>query len=209
MRTLLVVILGVGFGYTLSRSGAADYNFIQGMFLLENFQLYGIIGTAVVIGMPALWLLKRHGKALGGAPLSVTPKPHHLGNVVGGVLFGVGWGGYVPVILLVMAAYTSLLACASVLLGSLARTESQTVGIGVFLATALAALGGCWWLIEIAPDWMQQLALFTPTGLTMDAMRRLVHFGDTTADVLPHVVILLLATLFFGYAAARSFRLRL
>ena len=91
MRTLLVVILGVGFGYALSRSGAADYNFIQGMFLLENFQVYGIIGTAVVIGVPGMWLLKRHGKAMGGAPLAVKAKPHHLGNVVGGVLFGVGW----------------------------------------------------------------------------------------------------------------------
>ena len=83
--------LGTVFGFVLSRSGAADYNFIQGMFLFEEFQLYGIIGTAVVITAPALYLLKRHGKTASGAPLRIDAKPGHRGNVAGGVLFGVGW----------------------------------------------------------------------------------------------------------------------
>ena len=88
---LVYLVLGTFFGFVLSRSGAADYDFIQGMFLLERFQLYGIIGTAVVVTAPALWLLKRYGKTLTGAPLVVVPKPGHRGNVYGGVLFGVGW----------------------------------------------------------------------------------------------------------------------
>ncbi len=88
---LVYLVLGTFFGFVLSRSGAADYDFIQGMFLLERFQLYGIIGTAVVVTAPALWLLKRYGKTLTGAPLVVTPKPGHRGNVFGGILFGVGW----------------------------------------------------------------------------------------------------------------------
>ncbi len=85
------LLLGVVFGFALSRSGAADYNYIQGMFLFEEFQLYGIIGTAVVLTAPALWLLKRRGLTLAGAPLSIVPKPGHRGNVAGGLLFGVGW----------------------------------------------------------------------------------------------------------------------
>ncbi len=88
---LVYLVLGTFFGFVLSRSGAADYDFIQGMFLLERFQLYGIIGTAVVVTAPALWLLKRYGKTITGAPIRVTPKPGHRGNVYGGVLFGVGW----------------------------------------------------------------------------------------------------------------------
>ncbi len=44
---LLYVLLGTIFGFILSRSGAADYNYIQAMFRFESFQLYGIIGTAV------------------------------------------------------------------------------------------------------------------------------------------------------------------
>jgi uncharacterized membrane protein YedE/YeeE len=90
-RTGFYLVMGVVFGFALSRSGAADYDYIQGMFLFEEFQLYGIIGTAVVLTAPSLWLLKRRGLTLGGAPLSLRPKPRHGGNVAGGLLFGVGW----------------------------------------------------------------------------------------------------------------------
>ena len=88
---LLYLVLGTVFGFVLSRSGAADYDFIQGMFLLTNFQLYGIIGSAVAFTAPSLWLLKRYGKTLTGKPLVIELKPGHRGNVVGGILFGVGW----------------------------------------------------------------------------------------------------------------------
>lgn len=88
---LVFVAFGIVFGWTLSRSGAADYDFIQKMFLFQDFQLYGIIGTAVAIGAPGMWLIKRSGKALGGAPIAMGEKPRHRGNVVGGILFGFGW----------------------------------------------------------------------------------------------------------------------
>ena len=88
---LFYVLLGTAFGWVLSRSGAADYDFVQRMFLFESFQLYGIIGTAVVLTAPGLWLLKRTGRTAFGAPLKVTAKPRHPGNVIGGVHFGVGW----------------------------------------------------------------------------------------------------------------------
>ena len=91
MTTLVSLVFGTMFGYVLSRSGAADYNYIQQMFLLENLQLYGIIGTAVVLGVPLIWLLKRRGRTLTGAAIGVQSKPGHRGNVVGGLLFGVGW----------------------------------------------------------------------------------------------------------------------
>jgi uncharacterized membrane protein YedE/YeeE len=88
---IVYLLLGTAFGFILSRSGAADYDYIQGMFLFERFQLYGIIGTAVVLTAPGLWLLKRRGRTLGGTPLRLDRKPRHRGNVIGGVLFGVGW----------------------------------------------------------------------------------------------------------------------
>jgi uncharacterized membrane protein YedE/YeeE len=91
MWPLVFIAFGTAFGWVLSRSGAADYDFIQQMFLLTSFQLYGIIGTAVVVTAPGLWLLKRSGRTALGQPLSVRPKPRHPGNVAGGVLFGVGW----------------------------------------------------------------------------------------------------------------------
>jgi uncharacterized protein len=88
---LLYVLLGTVFGFILSRSGAADYNYIQAMFLFTNFQLYGIIGTAVAITAPGIWLIKRNGRTALGRPIAIELKPRHRGNIVGGLLFGIGW----------------------------------------------------------------------------------------------------------------------
>ena len=83
--------LGVVFGFVLSRSGAADYNYIQGMFLFTEPQLYLLIGTAVTITAPALWWFKRRGRTLRGTPVGFAERPLQRGQVAGGVLFGAGW----------------------------------------------------------------------------------------------------------------------
>jgi uncharacterized membrane protein YedE/YeeE len=89
--TMLYLILGTVFGFVLSRSGAADYDYVQGMFLLQNLQLYGIIGTAVVLTAPGLGWIQRRGRTLLGGPVRVERKVMNRGTVVGGLLFGVGW----------------------------------------------------------------------------------------------------------------------
>lgn len=89
--TFVYFLLGGLFGLALSRSGASDYDFIQKMFLFESFQLYGIIGTAVLVTAPGLWLLKRGGKTVRGEKLAIRAKPQHRGNLIGGALFGIGW----------------------------------------------------------------------------------------------------------------------
>ncbi|MGE0450500.1 MAG: DUF6691 family protein [Vicinamibacterales bacterium] len=89
--TLLYLVLGTIFGYTLSRSGAADYNYIQAMFLFESFQLYGIMATAVLLAAPGLWLIQRRGRTLAGRPIAVDLKSLDKGTVVGSLMFGVGW----------------------------------------------------------------------------------------------------------------------
>ena len=120
------ILMGTIFGFVLSRAGAADYNFIQGMFLFEEFQLYGIIGTAVVVTAPGLWLLKRHGKTLQGSALEIEQKPGHRGNVYGGLLFGVGWSitGMCPGPILVNIGEGKLYA--------LAALAGTLVGAGTF-----------------------------------------------------------------------------
>jgi uncharacterized membrane protein YedE/YeeE len=91
VRKWLFAGLGTAFGFVLSRSGAADYNVVEGMFLFDRFQLYGIMAAAVAVTAPGLWWLKRHGRTAFGETLVVRPKPRHGGNVTGGVLFGIGW----------------------------------------------------------------------------------------------------------------------
>ena len=91
VMTIVYIVLGAIFGFVLSRSGAADYNYVQGMFLFTNFQLYGIIGTAVVLTAPGIWLIKRYGRTAFGKPIEIELKGQHRGTVLGGVFFGVGW----------------------------------------------------------------------------------------------------------------------
>jgi uncharacterized membrane protein YedE/YeeE len=122
----IYALFGTAFGWVLSRSGAADYDMIQQMFLFESFQLYGILGTAVVVTAPGLRLLERRGRTVLGDPIRIARKPRHPGNVVGGLLFGAGWSitGMCPGPILVDIGEGKLYA-----LGALAGV---LVGAGVF-----------------------------------------------------------------------------
>ncbi|MCS7314064.1 MAG: ABC transporter permease [Bryobacteraceae bacterium] len=126
--------------------------------------------------------------------------------LVGRWLFGVRWGEHWPAVVGFIAFYAALAAMLGVLLGIVARTERQVVGLGVFSADVLAALGGCWWPIEITPPWAQKLALFLPTGWAMDGLHRLVSFGQSPAAILPHSFAPAAATAGVAWAANRSFR---
>jgi ABC-type Na+ efflux pump permease subunit len=126
--------------------------------------------------------------------------------IVGRLLFGVDWGPYLPVVVVLMAVYSGLVAWLGVLLGSLARTEGQAIGIGVLSANILAALGGCWWPIEVVPGWMQRLADFLPTGWAMDALHKVVIFGRSPSTIIPHLAILVVASLVVARFSAKRFR---
>ena len=126
--------------------------------------------------------------------------------LIGRVLFGMDWGAAVGMVGLVLLAWAGLNASLALLLGNLARSEGQMAGIGVLSAMALAALGGCWWPIEITPAWMQSLAGFLPTGWTMDALHKLVNFGYGPAAAMPHAAALAVGALACAAAAARTFR---
>ncbi len=126
--------------------------------------------------------------------------------LAGSVLFRVDWGRHLPVVCLAVLAYAALAAALGILLGNLARTEGQVVALSVIATNVLAALGGCWWPIEITPRWIQKLALFLPTGLSMDALHKLVSFGAGPSAVLPHLLVLSALALAAGWGAARTFR---
>ena len=126
--------------------------------------------------------------------------------LAGTVLFGMRWGPDWPMVLLVLFAYAGLNASLGLLLGSAARSEGQAVGIGVLSSNVMAALGGCWWPIEVTPAWMQKLSLALPTGWAMDALHKLISFEAGPASVGPHLLVLPLAALAAGWAAVRFFR---
>jgi uncharacterized membrane protein YedE/YeeE len=62
------------------------------MFRFQSFHMYGIMGSAVLVGMLSIQLLKRSGaRTFSGDPIALEPKQFSWGNVYGGTLFGLGW----------------------------------------------------------------------------------------------------------------------
>ena len=121
--------------------------------------------------------------------------------------FAMEWGGRnLWAVLLLLAAYTALCAALGLLFSNLARTESQALAAGVIAANLLAAMGGCWWPIEVTPPWMQHAALLLPTGWAMDGLHKLISYGAAPASVVPHVSALLAAAFVAGWVAVRRFR---
>ena len=152
------------------------------------------------IGRPAIvW-----GKWIGKLVLGMIQIAFAM--IAGTVLFRMDWGPDLAAVIVVLLAYGSMMAALGILLGSAAKTEGQAVGIGVLSANVLAALGGCWWPIEITPAWMQKLQLFIPTGWAMDAMHRLISFQAGAVSVAPHVIGMLIGTVLVMAVAARAFR---
>jgi ABC-2 type transport system permease protein len=126
--------------------------------------------------------------------------------IAGTVLFNVHWGAHLGAVLLVLFAYASLATSLGILLSNFTRNERQVIGVGVLAANVMAAIGGCWWPLEIMPSWAQRLAMFVPTGWAMDALHKLVNFGAEPAAVIPHIVAMFAASLVAGAVIARKFR---
>ncbi len=125
---------------------------------------------------------------------------------IGTWLFQMDWGPDLAMIIIILVAWAGFCASAGLLVGSIARTEGQAAGLGVLLANALAALGGCWWPIEITPAWMQMLQKFIPTGWTMDALHKLISFQSGAASALPQLAIIVTATLVVATLAVNRFK---
>jgi len=126
--------------------------------------------------------------------------------IVGTFLFRMDWGPNLGMVILVLAAWGGFCASAGLWLGTVANTQAQAGGLGVLAANALAALGGCWWPIEVTPEWMQFVQKLIPTGWTMDALHKLISFQASAASVIPNIAMLLVAAAVFGGLAVRRFR---
>ena len=126
--------------------------------------------------------------------------------LAGTLLFSMHWGPDLAMVLLVLFAWAAFCASAGLLLGSIAKTDGQAVGLGVLVSNLLAALGGCWWPIEITPDWMQFLQKLLPTGWAMDALHKLISFEAGAGSAIPHLVALMIGSTLVAAAAVRKFR---
>jgi uncharacterized protein len=86
------VIAGAVFGILLVKSEVVSWFRIQEMFRFQSFHMYGVIGSAVAVGMFSVWLIKRFDiKTLDGEKVVFPQKKFNKGQVYGGLLFGLGW----------------------------------------------------------------------------------------------------------------------
>lgn len=85
-------LFGVAFGFLIVASGLSDSDFIRRMLLLQEPDGFLMLGAAVGVAMPLLWLLERRRwqTPLGG-PLIITRGRVERHHILGAMVFGVGW----------------------------------------------------------------------------------------------------------------------
>jgi len=93
MKLIVTLLLGFGFGQILIFSQAFSWYRIQEMFHFESFHMFGLLFSAIGTAAISLIVIKRLGiKTIAGEDVVVKPKPIQLkANVIGGVVFGLGW----------------------------------------------------------------------------------------------------------------------
>jgi len=118
-------IIGILFGIVFVKAEIVSWFRIQEMFRLESFHMYGVIGSAVVVGMISVFIIKKFKiKTLQGEPISFTPKTFNKGQIFGGLMFGLGW------------AITG--ACPGPLFAQIGTGDT------VIIVTLLSAIAGTW-----------------------------------------------------------------
>lgn len=85
-------VVGILFGLVFVKAEIISWFRIQEMFRLQSFHMYGVIGTAVIVGIISVWLIKKYKvKTIHGEEITFTPKKFNKGQIYGGLTFGLGW----------------------------------------------------------------------------------------------------------------------
>ncbi|MCF8423015.1 MAG: YeeE/YedE family protein [Bacteroidia bacterium] len=93
MKFIKFLILGTVFGIVMAKSEAFSWFRIQEMFRFQAFHMYGIIGTAVILGAIGVALIKKFKlRDISGNPINFYPKEKSIMRyLIGGTIFGLGW----------------------------------------------------------------------------------------------------------------------
>lgn len=119
------LVVGVFFGIVFVKAEIISWFRIQEMFRLQSFHMYGVIGSAVIVGILSVWLIKKFNiKTLNGEKIEFHPKKFTKGQIFGGLIFGLGW------------AMTG--ACPGPLFAQIGT------GAAVIIVTLLSAIAGTW-----------------------------------------------------------------
>ena len=119
------LLVGIAFGIVFVKGEIISWFRIQEMFRLQSFHMYGVIGSAVAVGMISVWLIKKFNiKTIYGEQIEFHSKTFNKGQIFGGLLFGLGW------------AITG--ACPGPLFAQIGT------GASVIVVTLISAIAGTW-----------------------------------------------------------------
>lgn len=119
------LVTGMLFGIVLVKAEIISWFRIQEMFRLQSFHMYGVIGSAILVGMLSIWLIKKFKiKTIYGETIELPKKEFNKGQIYGGLVFGLGW------------AITG--ACPGPLFAQMGT------GATVIVITFLSAIAGTW-----------------------------------------------------------------
>ncbi|UAB81865.1 YeeE/YedE family protein [Marixanthomonas sp. SCSIO 43207] len=93
MKQIVYLSIGIFFGIIMYKSEAASWFRIYEMFHFGSFHMYGIIGSALILGVIGIQIIKKNDiKAIGNQPMKLIPKKKSLYRYLfGGIIFGLGW----------------------------------------------------------------------------------------------------------------------
>ncbi|MEX0882903.1 MAG: DUF6691 family protein [Cyclobacteriaceae bacterium] len=119
------LVVGILFGIIFVKAEVISWFRIQEMFRLQSFFMYGVIGSAILIGIISIQIIKGFNiRTLDGEPIKIADKKFRKGQIIGGFIFGLGW------------AITG--ACPGPIFAQIGS------GFTVVVVTLLSAIGGTW-----------------------------------------------------------------
>lgn len=122
---LKYTFVGLLFGIVFVKAEIISWFRIQEMFRLQSFHMYGVIGSAVIVGLISVLIIRKFNiKTIYGETIEFHPKTFNKGQIFGGLLFGLGW------------AITG--ACPGPLFAQIGA------GATVIAVTLLSAIAGTW-----------------------------------------------------------------
>lgn len=110
----------------------------------------------------------------------------------GAFVLGISWGNSLGATSAVVCAFLLAATGLGLLLSSIVKTNSQLGAYGTIVLMVSTMLSGCWWPIEMQPEFMQKMAVIFPQYWAMEGFKNTVVSNLGFSSVVDSVLALLL-----------------
>lgn len=126
--------------------------------------------------------------------------------IVGRYAFRISLGNSPVALFILMAAFAFCTGSFGIFFGSFFKNPDQVSGFAIITTLAMAALGGCWWPLEVVNRTFKIVAHCLPTGWAISGLHKIVSFGYGLTEVVPHICILAIFGIAFMLIASRKLK---